>query len=212
MNTLPMGLIAITGASGAGKSTLRHALIEAEPTFVPVVSSTTRAPRAGEAAVTSYRFLSAFEFAARLDQGRMVEYDEFAGHCYGLEHDAVKGVLARPWQVGVVVVTAPALEPLRALCAAYGRRLFAVHLEAEPALVLERLFLRFRDEPSERAAQYARRAVLVIDGHAAARSVFDYDLVVPVGDRPVADAVATIRRAVRPISGYERRAVGAPVH
>jgi guanylate kinase len=196
--TLPrIGVVAICGPTCAGKSTLQRALLDTDPMFVPVVSTTTRPSRAREDVIGAYRFLSAFQFAEQLERGQMIECDEVSGHLYGLERRAVRGVLSQPPRVGVAIVTPNGLAPLRGVCAEYGRGLYAVYLDSPPAVLLARLLRRYHDEPVERTDHYAARALHLLGTHGSWKDAYAYDLVLAAaGDAPD-DIVEQIRSAVR---------------
>ncbi|HZE13688.1 MAG TPA: guanylate kinase [Chthoniobacterales bacterium] len=74
-------LFVVSAPSGAGKTTLCDALRQT-PDFVYSVSSTTRAPRAGEIEGDDYHFLSEKDFLARIEAGDFLEYANVHGGCY----------------------------------------------------------------------------------------------------------------------------------
>lgn len=55
-----------------------------------VVTTTTRAPRPGEADGVDYHFITREEFAAKRDDGEFVEAIEYAGQLYGTTHGAIQ--------------------------------------------------------------------------------------------------------------------------
>jgi guanylate kinase len=79
-------LIVLSGPSGVGKSTVLRRLLDRYPDRLRLsVSATTRPPRSGEVDGVDYYFLSAEEFARRLEAGQFLEAcDVFdRGHWYG---------------------------------------------------------------------------------------------------------------------------------
>jgi guanylate kinase len=195
-----IGVIAICGPTCVGKSTLERALIEADPTFVPIVSLTTRPPRFGERAGRDYRFVSPFEFGQYLEYDRLIEYDEISGHLYGVHRDDIGRLVDSP-QVGVVTMTPRGLAPLREACDAIGRRLLSVYLDGAPEQLLVRLLRRYRSEAEDRSAHYARRALQLLDSHAEWSAAYAYDLVnLDFEIESVADLVDTLRQRVRSCS------------
>ncbi len=82
-------LTVITGPSGVGKGTLVAKMLDRHPEIWLSVSATTRAPRAGEVEGQSYFFKSKEAFAALVDDGGLLEWAEFAGHCYGTPREPV---------------------------------------------------------------------------------------------------------------------------
>ena len=75
-------LFVVSAPSGAGKTTLCDALRQT-PDFVYSVSSTTRAPRAGEIEGDDYHFLSEEDFLARVEAGDFLESANVHGRYYG---------------------------------------------------------------------------------------------------------------------------------
>lgn len=87
-------LAIICGPSGVGKQTILAGLADRWP-FRFAVSATTRPPRPGEADGEHYFFLDEAEFAAWAEQGRLLEWERYAGHCYGTPVAEVEGHLTR---------------------------------------------------------------------------------------------------------------------
>lgn len=87
-------LTVLTGPSGVGKGTLVAALLRRHPRLWLSVSATTRAPRSGEVDGQHYFFLSREQFDARLAEGGLLEWAEFAGNRYGTPRSAVEEHLA----------------------------------------------------------------------------------------------------------------------
>jgi guanylate kinase len=87
-------LFLITGPSGVGKGTLVAALLQRHPQIWLSISATTRAPRAGEQEGQHYFFLERASFEAKVAQGGLLEWAEFAGNCYGTPREPVEQQLA----------------------------------------------------------------------------------------------------------------------
>jgi guanylate kinase len=83
-------LFLITGPSGVGKGTLVSALLQRHPEIWLSISATTRAPRSGEREGEHYFFLDRSAFDAKVLQGGLLEWAEFAGNCYGTPRDPVE--------------------------------------------------------------------------------------------------------------------------
>ena len=90
--SLPFPVV-ISGPSGVGKTTLVDQLLDRDPLLRRSVSATTRSPRAGEAEGESYFFVKPGEFE-RLKKGKLVEWAEVHGHCYGTPKEFVDSELA----------------------------------------------------------------------------------------------------------------------
>ena len=76
-------LISISGPSGAGKGSVLAKVKEMDPSFGTSVSVTTREPREGEKEGVDYFFKSKEEFTQMIEEGEIIEYDEFVGNYYG---------------------------------------------------------------------------------------------------------------------------------
>jgi len=73
----------ISAPSGAGKTSLAEHLLANVEKVQRTISCTTREPRNHEVDGVDYFFVSAAEFAARLQDGRFLESAEVHGHRYG---------------------------------------------------------------------------------------------------------------------------------
>lgn len=84
---MPRSLILIiSGPAGAGKTTLCDALLAAYPGQVErIVTTTTRAPRAGEVDGRDYHFLDRATFMQRVEAGEFLEWAPVHGNCYGVQ-------------------------------------------------------------------------------------------------------------------------------
>ena len=87
-------LFIVTAPSGAGKTTLVRMLVERDPAIRVSVSSTTRAPRVGEADGREYHFTGVEDFLARVKNGEFVEWAEVHGNYYGSSRRWIASELA----------------------------------------------------------------------------------------------------------------------
>ena len=67
-------LLVLAGPAGSGKSTLCDRLVGADPSFSRVVTSTTRAPRDGEAHGVHYHFFTKEQFETKVAAGEFLEW------------------------------------------------------------------------------------------------------------------------------------------
>ncbi|MDE7134335.1 MAG: guanylate kinase [Rikenellaceae bacterium] len=92
-------VVIFSAPSGAGKSTIVNRLLELFPQLEFSVSATSRAPRGDEQEGREYYFLSAEEFARRVDSGDFLEWEEvYSGSRYG----TLRSELERIWHKGNV--------------------------------------------------------------------------------------------------------------
>ena len=75
-------VVVISGPSGSGKSSICRRVIE-DPRVVFSVSTTTRAPRAGEVDGREYNFVTPAEFRRHIEEGDFIEHAEVHGNLYG---------------------------------------------------------------------------------------------------------------------------------
>ncbi|MEY4001027.1 MAG: hypothetical protein RI968_145 [Pseudomonadota bacterium] len=83
-------LIILSAPSGAGKTSLVRALLQDATLGLSLsVSTTTRAPRPGEANGREYFFCSESEFKQEVSKGRFLEWAEVHGNFYGTSSEAI---------------------------------------------------------------------------------------------------------------------------
>ena len=83
-------LIILSAPSGAGKTRLVRALLQDATLGLSLsVSTTTRAPRPGEANGREYFFCSESEFKQEVSKGRFLEWAEVHGNFYGTSSEAI---------------------------------------------------------------------------------------------------------------------------
>ena len=76
-------LISVSGPSGTGKGSVLARVKELDPDFGTSISVTTREPREGEKDGVDYYFKSKEEFMKMVEEGEIIEYDEFVDNYYG---------------------------------------------------------------------------------------------------------------------------------
>ena len=92
-------LYVISGPSGVGKDTLMALVFKRVPNLVSSVSVTSRAPRPGEEEGREYFFKSKDETQKMIQNGELIEWNEFAGNIYGTSKAFVEDKLAQGFDI-----------------------------------------------------------------------------------------------------------------
>ena len=79
----------ISGPSGVGKGTICKKILEADGNIRFSVSMTTRAPREGEVEGVDYFFVSKEQFLLLLEEGQLLEHNQFVENYYGTPRQSV---------------------------------------------------------------------------------------------------------------------------
>jgi len=87
-------LTVVSGPSGVGKSSVVGELRKLDPDIYFSVSVTTRKPRPGEVEGAHYHFIERDAFDAMVAEGKLLEWAEFAGNCYGTPREPVEKALS----------------------------------------------------------------------------------------------------------------------
>lgn len=88
-------LLVLSGPSGVGKGTVKSAIVETKAfPFEYSVSMTTRKPRPGEVDGKDYYFVSVDRFKEAINQGELIEYNQYVGNYYGTPLALVKKMLS----------------------------------------------------------------------------------------------------------------------
>jgi len=86
-------ILVLSGPSGAGKSTIINAASDEIGEYYFSISTTTRAPRAGERNGVDYFFVSKESFEEDIKAGNFLEYAEVHGNYYGTSLKPVREAL-----------------------------------------------------------------------------------------------------------------------
>jgi len=87
-------LIIVSGPAGSGKTTVCERMLAEVPGVQRVVTSTTRAPRAGEVDTIDYYFFDHQSFQAKIDAGAFYEHAHVHSNLYGTLKSEVQNKLA----------------------------------------------------------------------------------------------------------------------
>ena len=77
------GVFVVAGPSGSGKDTLFKELFKRKPEIKFSISSITRPMRVGEVEGEKYNFITREKFLSMLENGELLEYNEYIGNYYG---------------------------------------------------------------------------------------------------------------------------------
>src|SRR5208282_622065 len=86
-------MLVLSSPSGAGKTTLSRMLLKADHHVELSVSVTTRPQRRGEVDRRDYHFIDPHRFQAMVKSGKLSEWAEVFGHCYGTPRRPVEQAL-----------------------------------------------------------------------------------------------------------------------
>jgi guanylate kinase len=167
-------LLVLAGPAGSGKSTLCDRLVAAGRGFSRVVTSTTRAPREGEADGIHYHFFRPEEFDARVAAGEFLEWAWVHGdRRYGTLASSVLGPLGLGRNL-VMSVDVQGVESLRRIAGAntlLRRAMATVFILVDR----ERLMARMRGRGKDDEAEIARR---MATAEAELREAAKFDFVI----------------------------------
>lgn len=167
-------IVIIAGPSLTGKSNLSSLLVEQG--FAPLVSTTTRKPRAGEKDGVHYHFTSKDEFRRRLANNGFIEHVEVdsrqeeldgklvkvEGNFYGMSTDEVQ----KAFQTGkpVVAVCEPTgVKEIYKRAMSEGGNPVRVFLNNKQELLVQRFLERFKADENASAENYATRLLKMVE-------------------------------------------------
>lgn len=194
-------LLVMAGPAGSGKSTLCDRLVAAGLGFTRVVTSTTRAPRAGEVNGVHYHFFAPKEFDARVAAGEFLEWAWVHGERrYGTLAASVLGPLAQGSSL-VMSVDVQGVASLRRIAGSnplLRRAMTTVFIVVD----YERLLARMRERGMDDEAEIARR-MATAEAELREAPTFDYTIESRTRDEDFAAVLAILdkvraRRAARP--------------
>ena len=142
-------LLIVSGPSGSGKDTVIAALRTLEPHLAYTVSTTTRAPRAGEIEGIHYRFVTRDEFERMAKADEFLETREYAGNMYGTPRRFVDETL----RSGQDLVMKPEVNGALAIKKLYPDAVLVFLTVRDEDELLRRLEERNADGPDDIAAR-----------------------------------------------------------
>ena len=152
-------LLVIAGPAGSGKSTLCDRLVLERPEFSRVVTTTTRAPRAGEINGVHYHFFAPAEFRRRVAAGEFLEWAQVHGDREDRLYGTLKSSVLDPLTAGkdlVMSIDVQGVESLRRVARA-DARLRRAMTTIFIVVDHERLVARMRERAKDLDDEIARR-------------------------------------------------------
>lgn len=149
-------LLVIAGPAGSGKSTLCDRLVTEHPEFHRVITTTTRAPRAGEVNGVHYHFFTPAAFDQKVAAGDFLEWAWVHGE---RRYGTLKSSVLEPLAAGQTLVMSIDVQGVETL-----RRVAASNPELQRAMTTvfivvdrERLVARMRARAKDDEAEIERR-------------------------------------------------------
>lgn len=165
IGTVSGKLIFVSGLTGAGKTTLVCGALDVIENLEPLLTYTTRPPRADEQPSREYMFVSDTEYEAIHAQSQKWDETIYDGHKYA--SDAEKFIADLAAGKNVIVSVTPSLDDIRAMTRIYGVEPVKIWIDTPKDVASARV-----QGDSERAAR--------VDNDSA-RDYFDI-IFEPVGD------------------------------
>jgi guanylate kinase len=186
-------LLVLAGPAGSGKSTLCDRLVAAGMGFSRIVTSTTRAPRSGEANGVHYHFFKPAEFDAKVAAGEFLEWAWVHGdRRYGTLAASVLGPLLLGKNL-VMSVDVQGVESLRRIAA---KNPFLKRVMTTVFIVVdrERLLARMRERGKDDEAEIARR-MATAEAELREASKFDHVIESRTRDEDFEELLSILKKA-----------------
>jgi guanylate kinase len=189
-------LLVIAGPAGSGKSTLCDRLVHERPEFSRVVTTTTRAPRAGEINGVHYHFFSPEEFRRKIARDEFLEWAQVHGdhedRLYGTLKSSVLDPLAQGRNL-VMSIDVQGVETLRRVARTEAR---LRHAMTTIFIVIdrERLIARMRGRAKDHEDEIARR-MATAEAELREAGKFDFTIESHTRDEDFAALLAIVEKA-----------------
>lgn len=141
-------VLIIAGPSGAGKTVVAKAIVDLDPRFTFLRSTTTRAKR-GDAHDDEYLYATEGEFLAAVERGEFVEYMNYGGCFYG----TTKAEMNAAYERGKIPLLVLDLVGVESLYRAKDYSACSVYVYASLDVVEGRLSARYFADGVTEAAQ-----------------------------------------------------------
>ena len=171
----PPILLVIAGPAGSGKSTLCDRLVRERTEFSRVVTTTTRAPRAGEINGVHYHFFDPAEFRRKIARGEFLEWAQVHGEHEDRLYGTLKSSVLEPLSQGnslVMSIDVQGVESLRGV-ARTDERLQRAMTTIFIVVDRDRLIARMRARAMDHEDEIVRR-MATAEAELRAAAKFDY--------------------------------------
>jgi guanylate kinase len=149
-------LLILAGPAGSGKSTLCDCLVDKDPSFSRVITTTTRSPRPGEINGVHYHFFTPEQFDQKIAAGEFLEWAWVHGkRRYGTLKSSVLEPLARGQNL-VMSVDVQGVESFRRAAREIpllGRHMTTVFIIVDHERLEARMRARAQDDEAEIAGR-----------------------------------------------------------
>ena len=197
----PPILLVIAGPAGSGKSTLCDRLVHERPEFLRVVTTTTRAPRAGEIDGVHYHFLRPETFRSRILTGEFLEWAQVHGEhedrLYGTLKSSIFEPLARGQSL-VMSIDVQGVESLRNV-ARTDERLHRAMTTVFIIVDRDRLIARMRERAKDHDDEIVRR-MATAEAELREAPKFDFVIHSHTRDEDFAALLAIVAKAQERVS------------
>jgi guanylate kinase len=192
----PAVLLVIAGPAGSGKSTLCARLVHERPEFSRVVTTTTRAPRAGEIDGVHYHFFTPAEFRRKIANGEFLEWALVHGEHDDRLYGTLKSSVFEPLANGrnlIMSIDVQGVETLRR-AAQTDERLQRAMTTIFIVVDRERLIARMRERAKDHEDEIARR-MATAEAELREATKFDFAIESHTRDADFAALLAIVERA-----------------
>ena len=189
-------LLVIAGPAGSGKSTLCDRFVLERPEFSRVVTTTTRAPRAGEIDGIHYHFFTPAEFRRRIALGDFLEWAQVHGDREDRLYGTLKSSVLDPLAAGkdlVMSIDVQGVESLRRVARAepiLHRAMSTIFIVVDHDRLVARMHERAKDHDDEIA-----RRMATAEAELREAAKFDFRIESRTRDEDFAALLAIMARA-----------------
>jgi guanylate kinase len=189
-------LVVIAGPAGSGKSTLCDRLVHERPEFCRVVTTTTRAPRAGEINGVHYHFFPPAEFRQKIEGGEFLEWALVHGEHEDRLYGTLKSSVLEPLTQGaslIMSIDVQGVESLRRVAqenALLHRAMTTIFIRVDRERLIARMRARAKDHEEE-----IERRMATAEAELREAPKFDFIIESRTRDEDFAELLAIVEKA-----------------